>query len=165
MLLLLLSLFRLSQRRIPAFIALMAILMLFIAPVISKALEHHRKNGMNHCIAMSDMQHNDNNGHQKIGHQQAVTLTHSMNHHGIDHIHMGFMDDIACGYCQLLINLPLLAGGFVSFVLLTLMVSRTPPAPLFSGTTIWRFYGESQPRAPPLISSLTRNNDFYFIYC
>ncbi|WP_245737402.1 DUF2946 domain-containing protein [Xenorhabdus japonica] len=115
-----LSLFRLSQRRIPAFIALLAILMLFIAPVVSKTLEHHRENGMNH--------------------------------HGADHIHTGLIDDIACGYCQLLINLPLLAGDFIPFILLTLIVSRAPPALRLSGSTIRLFYGESQPRAPPLIS-------------
>ncbi|AOM42813.1 hypothetical protein A9255_05330 [Xenorhabdus hominickii] len=73
-----------------------------------------------------------------------------MNHHGADHIHMGLMDDIACGYCQLLINLPLLAGGSVPFILLVLTISRAPPVPRFSGPIIQLFYGESQPRAPPL---------------
>ncbi|MBD2796816.1 DUF2946 domain-containing protein [Xenorhabdus sp. 18] len=118
-----LSLFHLSQRRTPAIIALLAILMLFIAPVVSKTLEHSRE-GI-----------------------KAHTMHH---HHGVDHIHMGLMDDIACGYCQLLINLPLLAGGFVPFILLTLIVSRAPPVLRFSGPIIRLFYGESQPRAPPL---------------
>ncbi|WP_233420538.1 DUF2946 domain-containing protein [Xenorhabdus nematophila] len=143
----LLSLFRLSQRRTPAIIALLAILMLFIAPVVSKILEHHRDSttsAMNHCMSMPDMQHNDNNNHHQ------TSSSHAMNHHGIDHVHMGLMDDIACGYCQLLINLPLLAGSFVLFILLTLTISRAPPAPLFLGPTVRLFYGESQPRAPPL---------------
>ncbi|MDC9603867.1 DUF2946 domain-containing protein [Xenorhabdus griffiniae] len=127
-----LSLFRLSQSRTPAIIALLAILMLFIAPVVSKTLEHHReeiKSEINHCMP----------------------ATHTMNHHGVDHIHMGLMDDIACGYCQLLINLPLLAGGFVPFILLTLIVFRALPISRFFGPVIRLFYGESQPRAPPLI--------------
>ncbi|OTA15737.1 hypothetical protein Xvie_02591 [Xenorhabdus vietnamensis] len=101
-------------------------------------------------MSVSDMQNSDNNSHHKTSHDQASLSSHSMNHHGADHIHMGLMDDIACGYCQLLINLPLLAGGFVPFILLTLMVSRAPPASRFSGPTIRLFYGESQPRAPPL---------------
>ncbi|OTA19922.1 hypothetical protein Xbed_01852 [Xenorhabdus beddingii] len=146
-------LFRLSQNRTSAFIALLAILMLFIAPVVSKTLEHHRdgiKSEMNHCMSMSDMQDNGKNIHHKNSHPQAAS--HSMNH-GADHVHMGLMDDIACGYCQLLINLPLLATGFVPFILLTLIVSRTPPASCFSGPIIRLFYGESQPRAPPLNES------------
>ncbi|WP_340614419.1 DUF2946 domain-containing protein [Xenorhabdus thailandensis] len=132
-----LSLFRLSQNRTPAIIALLAILMLFIAPVVSKTLEHHReeiKSEINHCVFVSDM-----------------PSTHTMNHHGVDHVHMGIMDDIACGYCQLLINLPLLAGGFIPFILLTLIVFRAPPILRFFGPVIRLFYGESQPRAPPLI--------------
>ncbi|MDC9588934.1 DUF2946 domain-containing protein [Xenorhabdus sp. XENO-10] len=150
-----LSLFRLSQRRTPAFIALLAILMLFIAPVVSKTLEHYRKNGtcengMNHCMSMSDMQNSDNSSHHNPSHHQVSPPPHSMNHHGADHIHTGLMDDIACGYCQLLINLPLLAEGFVPFILLTLIVSRAPLALRLSGSTIRLFYGESQPRAPPL---------------
>ncbi|WP_099118949.1 DUF2946 domain-containing protein [Xenorhabdus ishibashii] len=131
-----LSLFRLSQSRTPAISALLAILMLFIAPVVSKTLAQHRegiKSGTNHRMSVSDMQ-----------------SIHTMNHHGMDHVHMGLMDDIACGYCQLLINLPLLAGGFVPFILRTLVVSRTPPASSFCGPVIRLFYGESQPRAPPL---------------
>ncbi|MBE8595048.1 DUF2946 domain-containing protein [Xenorhabdus sp. BG5] len=109
--------------------------MLFIAPVVSKTLEHHRegiKSEINHSMSVSDM-----------------PSKHTMNHHGMDHVHMGLMDDIACGYCQLLINLPLLAGGFVPFILLTLIVSRTPPVSRFFGPVIRLFYGESQPRAPP----------------
>ncbi|MDC9614832.1 DUF2946 domain-containing protein [Xenorhabdus khoisanae] len=140
-----LSLFHLSQRRTPAFIALLAILMLFIAPVVSKTLEHHRddiKSEMNHSMSMPDMQNSS--------YHQTAPSSHSMNHHGADHIHMGLMDDIACGYCQLLINLPLLAGGFIPFILMMLTVSRAPPAPRFTGPIIRLFYGESQPRAPPL---------------
>ncbi|OKP02028.1 DUF2946 domain-containing protein [Xenorhabdus eapokensis] len=130
-----LSLFRLSQSRTTAIIAVLAILMLFIAPVVSKTLEHHRegiKSEINHRMSVSDMQ-----------------SAHTMHHHGADHVHIGLMDDIACGYCQLLINLPLLAGGFVPFILLLLIVSRTPPASRFVGPIIRLFYGESQPRAPP----------------
>ncbi|MBI6547359.1 DUF2946 domain-containing protein [Xenorhabdus sp. VLS] len=122
--------------------------MLFIAPVVSKTLEHYRddiKSEINHSMSMSDMQNGHNNSHH-----QTSSSSHSMNHHGADHIHMGLMDDIACGYCQLLINLPLLAGGFAPFILLTLIISRAPPAPRFFGPIIRLFYGESQPRAPPL---------------
>ncbi|WP_237388213.1 DUF2946 domain-containing protein [Xenorhabdus sp. Sc-CR9] len=142
-----LALFRLSQHRTPAIIALLAILMLFIAPVVSKSLECDRdgtKSEINHCMSIPDMQHSNNN------HHQTSSSSHSMNHHGVDHVHMGLMDDIACGYCQLLINLPLLAGSFVPFILLTLTISRAPPTPRFLGPIIRLFYGESQPRAPPL---------------
>ncbi|WP_339373573.1 DUF2946 domain-containing protein [Xenorhabdus szentirmaii] len=142
------SLFRLSQCRISSILVLTAILMLFIAPVVSKTLEHHResvRSGTSHCMPLTDMQENGNNSH----HQQLSDSSHSMNHHGVDHVHTGLMDDIACGYCQLLINLPLLAGSFIPFILLTLVISRAPPTPRFSGPVIRRFYGESQPRAPP----------------
>ncbi|WP_319928969.1 DUF2946 domain-containing protein [Xenorhabdus santafensis] len=137
-----LSLFRLSIRRTPAFIALLSILMLFIAPVVSKTLEHHRdsiKSEINHSMSMSDMP----NQHHQLS-------SHTMNHHGVDHTHTGLMDDIACGYCQLLINLPLLAGNFIPFILLLLIISRAPPALRLYSPIVQLFYGESQPRAPPL---------------
>ncbi len=107
-------------------------MMLFIAPVVSKTLEHSRGIKSEACHGMS------------------IPEMQNSNHHGVAHIHMGLMDDIACGYCQLLINLPLLSGTFVPFLLLTLTISRAPPTPCFSGQTIRLFYGESQPRAPPL---------------
>ncbi|MDR0219677.1 MAG: DUF2946 domain-containing protein [Enterobacteriaceae bacterium] len=146
------SLFHLSQRRTLALIALLAILMLFVAPVISKALEHSRSNHTQNNqgdssaafqgMSMPDMQNDELH--------QTSHSSGGMGHHGADHVHMGLMDDIACGYCQLLINLPLLSGTFIAFILLALTISRAPPARRFFGPIIRLFYGESQPRAPPL---------------
>ncbi|CDH27244.1 conserved exported hypothetical protein [Xenorhabdus bovienii str. Jollieti] len=141
-----LSLFRLSQRRIPALIASLAILMLFIGPVVSKTLEHRRdsiKSEAHHNMPMSGMQNSNNH------HYASSVNGHDM-HHGASHTHTGLMDDIACGYCQLLINLPLLTWVFIPFIWLALTISRTPPVRFFLGSAIQLFYGESQPRAPPL---------------
>ncbi|CBJ81463.1 hypothetical protein XBJ1_2337 [Xenorhabdus bovienii SS-2004] len=94
-------------------------------------------------MPMSGMQNSNNH------HYASSVNGHDM-HHGASHTHTGLMDDIACGYCQLLINLPLLTWVFIPFIWLALTISRTPPVRFFLGSAIQLFYGESQPRAPPL---------------
>ncbi|MFS2222562.1 DUF2946 domain-containing protein [Pantoea sp. B65] len=161
----LLTLYRLSQCRIPALIALMAILMLFIAPEISKTLEHRRMqsdgevmtepsseamDGMD--MAMMPMDHAmdhpmANADHQVMAEQSdestAKTASHLMNGG------MGMMDDFACGYCQLLAHFPVLAWVLIPLISLLLLSSRASPSLLSSVTPVTFFPGISQPRAPP----------------
>lgn len=94
--------------------ALLSVAMLFIAPVISKSLVHHSDcvssaitTAMpeHHGMAMSGM-HHDMAMPEHC--EQNLTMVHPMM---AGHA-MSPMEEIACGYCHLLIHLP-----FVQFVL------------------------------------------------
>ena len=61
----------------------------------------------------------------------------------------GMMDDMACGYCVMLIHLPLMLWVFVALVWLTFKVSLAPPPRLIIRFFILFFPGIAQPRAPP----------------
>jgi len=153
----------------PAVIALMAILMLFIAPVVSKSLEYRRAGDKMDLIstdtmAMSDADMNDDamsamrqrdhsqpppapsNQHTSHGKSFADSLSHAW----MDGSGMGGMDNIACGYCQLLIHLPLMAWVFIPFIWLMLRISRAPPAAIVASPRLSFYCGDPQPRAPPV---------------
>ncbi len=165
----LLTLYRLSQRRIPALIALMAILMLFIAPEVSKTLEHQRMQSdsavssgissdamdgidMDMDMAMMPMNHGmeytmgASDQHDMSG--QAGRSTSDSPRHLMTG-DMGMMDDFACGYCQLLAHFPVLAWVIIPLISLLLMCSRVPPSLRCPVAPETFFPGISQPRAPP----------------
>ncbi|TCL05826.1 MULTISPECIES: DUF2946 domain-containing protein [Sodalis] len=163
----------------PALIGLVAILMLFIGPVVSKSLEHRRV-GVNidpgHTVATAamamagmDMSDDEMNGDgmsamsepdnsqpvpvhdaRHAGHDNH--LAHSALYAWTDGSTSGLMNDIACGYCQLLLHLPLMAWLFIPFVWLMLLISRAPPAAIFTRPLLSFFPGDPQPRAPPLFN-------------
>ena len=94
-----------SRSRLPAWLGLFAILLLFIAPVISKSLahahgaempmmmmSHHGEMAMPEMADMAEMPH-----HMSSSERVRPAPVH----------HMSMMDDSACGYCVLLIHLPL----------------------------------------------------------
>ncbi len=161
----LLTLYRLSQRRIPALIALMAILMLFIAPEVSKTLEHRRMQSDSEVMTetsteamdemdmgMMPMDHAMDHpmataGHHvmadQAGQSTSKIATHVMNDG------MGMMDDFACGYCQLLAHFPVLAWVLIPLISLLLLSSRASPSLISPATPVTFFPGRSQPRAPP----------------
>ncbi|WP_245610151.1 DUF2946 domain-containing protein [Tatumella morbirosei] len=162
------SLIRFSRNKLPAVLAIFAILLLFIAPVISKSLEYRRIDNREeqaehtssenshqmHMMAMSDdsvMDDMDMHGMHTdadtphISSQSSDTTSGlpMMMHDG------GMMDDMACGYCVMLIHLPLMLWVFVAIVWLTFKVSLAPPPPLVIRFFILFFPGIAQPRAPP----------------
>jgi len=160
----------------PAVIALMAILMLFIAPVISKSLEYRRAEAKidlmsTDTMAMSgmDISDADMNGddmsampeqddsqpapvhdgrHADLG----KIFADGMSHAWMDGSGMEGMGDIACGYCQLLIHLPLMVWVIIPFIWLMLRISRVPPAAIFASPLLPFYSGYPQPRAPPSIN-------------
>ncbi|WP_227666455.1 DUF2946 family protein, partial [Klebsiella variicola] len=73
--------------------------MLFVAPVVSKSLMHHQMMG---GMAQTDaaMPHNM--------HAMTMPAAEHAGHHGMDPAEMIF-----CGYCELLIHVPLLLWTFV----------------------------------------------------
>ncbi|MCU5775328.1 DUF2946 domain-containing protein [Erwiniaceae bacterium BAC15a-03b] len=144
------TLFRLSQRRIPALIAILTILMLFIAPEISKALEYrHMPEMATGGMAMDNMLTN---------HTPMQTAPLSAHHSSaaepapIVSSDSGLIDYFACGYCQLLVHFPLLLWVFVALIWLILLVSPSSPWHKISFYPVTLFPGIAQPRAPPAFS-------------
>jgi len=141
------TLHRLSQRRIPALIAFLAIMLLFIAPWVSRTLEHRQiaqegtaaemvMPGMNMAPAHHGM---PDDGDRSAMHQ-APAMSEGM----------GTMDDIACGYCQLLVHFPVLIWLVLAVILLLFTVSRPRLVRYVPIAPVRLFPGVSQPRAPPV---------------
>ncbi|EPY4558338.1 MULTISPECIES: DUF2946 domain-containing protein [Klebsiella pneumoniae complex] len=131
--------------------ALLSVAMLFIAPVISKSLVHHSDcvssaitTAMpeHHGMAMPGM-HHDMAMPEHC--EQNLTMVHPMM---AGHA-MSPMEEIACGYCHLLIHLPFVQ--FVLTIMLWLMLLcvhlSLPLQAIFS--PIFRAWAPQRARAPP----------------
>jgi len=135
------SLFTLSRHKWLSALALLAMLMLFIAPVISKSLEQQRavQGGehkmMSHTAGMM----------MDMGAMKMPASSHLMPGAGAS-----LMDDIACGYCQLLLHIPLIVWLFIPFIWLAWRISRTPPSPVIAPLLAQHDDAEALPRAPPV---------------
>ncbi|WP_244212389.1 DUF2946 domain-containing protein [Buttiauxella izardii] len=135
------SLFSFSRHKWPSAIALLAMLMLFVAPVISKSLEHRRAAAsgehsmMNHAGGMM----------MEMGAMEMPASSHLMPGMGAS-----LMDDIACGYCQLLLHIPLIVWLFIPFIWLVWRISRAPPPPVIAPLLSQHDDAEALPRAPPV---------------
>lgn len=117
-------------------------LMLFIAPVISKSLEHSRvaKDG----------------GHQMAGQASGEMMEMgAMKMPASSHLMPGagasLMDDIACGYCQLLLHIPLIVWLFIPFIWLAWRISRALPPPVIAPLLAQHDDADALPRAPPVV--------------
>ncbi|MEJ4043604.1 DUF2946 domain-containing protein [Erwinia sp. SLM-02] len=202
------SLLSLSQRRMPAFIAVLAILMLFIAPEVSKTLvqwraanavtAHDVHPGRSHhampdgpmtmrgisdasperAIPAHDMAgtaaHNmaEMTAHDMPGtpaHNMAGTPASGMAHHAAPAISAGssaekspsmanhdalqpgmtMMDDLACGYCELLVHFPFMIWVLIPLIWLLCTSTRAPPVRLIVSFFPFFLPGTCLPRAPP----------------
>ena len=146
-----------SPNRFAAWLAVCAILLLFIAPVISKSLISEAGR---HSMMMPGMAMNDDDGMSMTA-DRAMTHQHEMSVPGMaamspleharmmQHHPMSMMDDSACGYCVLLAHLPLNLTLLPLFWSL-LQAAREPDLPLFQ-PVIARFIPQFfHPRAPPV---------------
>lgn len=140
-----------SRSHLPACLGIFAILMLFIAPVISRSLEHARV-GQSETATMTDCgmdmsAHGHHHSPEPDGTASAQSMTMAMQT-GSHNMAM-MMDDSACGYCVLLIHVPLLDLASSPLFWSGSLLSRAPPLyyifPLFAHV----IHSESQPRAPP----------------
>lgn len=113
--------------------------MLFIAPVISKSLEQRRAatNGEHHVMSLSSGMM------MEMGNMEMSTASHLMPGASL-------MDDIACGYCQLLLHIPLIVWLFIPFIWLAWRISRAPPPPIIAALVPQHDDAEALPRAPPV---------------
>ncbi len=136
--------FAVARRRLPAGLALLALLLLFIAPVISKSLMMQRG-------AMSTMMHDAASAPAAHHHGaiSAMAETAAAPQSLFPHHPVSLMDDSACGYCALLIHLPL--DSCRPPALWALLRAAIPSAPLrlqpfiASWIPIW-----FRPRGPPV---------------
>ncbi|MGD8165535.1 DUF2946 family protein [Pantoea sp. FN0307] len=166
--------FAIARSRFPAWLALLAMLLLFVAPVISKSLmaQHgYISLMMAHmsAMAMSEPTEAEDASHDQgcaadSARQQSPPVAEHVHHHAATeiaalpsfadvshhrHYHMSMMDDSACGYCVLLIHLPLDSVRLPQ--LWTLLQEAIPAAPLqlqpfvASWIPIW-----FRPRGPPV---------------
>lgn len=138
-----------SRNRLPACLGIFAILMLFIAPVISRSLEHARV-GQSETASMADcgMDMSTHMHHPPPSASNAKASMPMAMQTGSHNMAM-MMDDSACGYCVLLIHVPLLDLAYSPLFWSGSLLSRAPPAhyifPLFAHVA----HSEAQPRAPP----------------
>ncbi|HWH90035.1 MAG TPA: DUF2946 domain-containing protein [Pseudomonas sp.] len=125
-----------------SWIALFAMLMIFIGPLISQSMpmDQHASTSMPMSMDMSmDMPVMDHGGHHA---QPAAEHCPPQSSH-----HMLWEK---CGYCSLLFNCPALTGGgdFVAFNIAPLN-SYTPPSPRL-GHARQAFFPGARTRAPPI---------------
>ncbi|WP_128086809.1 DUF2946 domain-containing protein [Pantoea deleyi] len=125
------------RQRLTACIAILAVLLLFVAPMISKNLAAHHammadRPGMSAMSAEMPMMHH--HGEMPMADPAAGD--------------MGF----ACGYCDLLVHVPLMLWVFIPFIWWMCLISRAPPAPGAPPSPRrrrqWRL---NRPRAPPFL--------------
>lgn len=63
---------------------------------------------------------------------------------------MSGMDDIACGYCVMLLHMPVLLAMVLFIGWFSLLLRRAPPAWRYCALPVRLFTGDLQPRGPPV---------------
>ena len=142
---------RSSIRQFAAYIALLSVAMLFIAPLVSKSIVQ-----MNDCITDNGMMHNmqmaDHSIHMHEGSITPESCEHGamVNHFLMSSVGQSPAEDIACGYCQLLIHFPFLIL-FIA-VLIRQLATLTLFIPFARSIQLWVFRPWSLrfARAPPV---------------
>ncbi|AWS52450.1 DUF2946 domain-containing protein [Providencia rettgeri] len=144
---------RTSIRQFAAYLALLAVVMLFIAPLFSKSMRL-----MEHCVSTnpnSTIEHSSMAGHSMHSHQgmlmpENCDVSAPMNHMLMTGIGQSPMEDIACGYCQLLIHFPFLIL-FIAVVIRQL-ATLALFIPFERSVHIWLFrpWSLHLARAPPI---------------
>ncbi|MBI0437513.1 DUF2946 domain-containing protein [Dickeya dianthicola] len=139
------SLFELRQRRTPAWLGILALVMIFLAPLVSQSLR------ANHHVQIALRLHH---------HSPSTSLSTPKHHHHHHHamaasaMPKGDMDEIgmdhaACGYCVLLSYLPLLTlSGLLQPIAAIWSPRWQALRPVFSLFSDPRFLSPL-PRAPP----------------
>nr|WP_282563988.1 DUF2946 domain-containing protein [Providencia rettgeri] len=144
---------RTSIRQFAAYLALLAVAMLFIAPLFSQSMRL-----MEHCVSPNShnaMEPPSTAEHSMHSHQgmlmpENCDVSTPMNHMLMTGIGQSPMEDIACGYCQLLIHFPFLilfiAAVIRQFARLTLFI----PFECYVQIRLFRPWSLHFARAPPI---------------
>lgn len=128
---------RATTQKLTACLALLAVLLLFVAPVISNS----RLDAPHHGSATVTLTDVSAHHHAEQGHHSTMASSH----------HAAAMQDegFACGYCELLVHVALIVWAFIPFIWLTLLLERAPPIPCASAPCSPQRYAVHHPRAPP----------------
>jgi len=134
------------QQQLTACIAILAILLLFVAPVVSKSLMYQQMQAMDA----------DASAHSAMMSHHDMTMMPGMKMHGSSSSAMlmgdhSMMDEgqFACGYCELLVHVPLVFWAFIPIIWLLLIITRAPPPRCIVARVIARRCRCQHPRAPP----------------
>lgn len=132
-----------------AYLALLAVAMLFIAPLISKSMMQ-----MTDCSPMDGMAaHSMHHSHQDMPLPEECATSTPMNHFLMSGIGLSPMEDIACGYCQLLVHFPFIIL-FIAIVIRLLAILTTclalEPCVRLS---LFRPWSLRLARAPPILAT------------
>ena len=106
------------RQRLTACVAIVAVLLLFVAPIVSKTLLERQTRidpVASHSPSSAMPMH-----HHDMPMEMAMP---GMMHHNMDD------GEFACGYCDLLVHVPLMMWVFIPFIWLMLVISRAPPLP------------------------------------
>ncbi|HGY2353387.1 TPA: DUF2946 domain-containing protein [Citrobacter farmeri] len=138
---------RIRTNHIAAWLALIAVAMLFVAPAISRTIAHRTgcqhithampgtMSGIHHDMAMSAICEPSSLMDQQMMSGKAMSP----------------MEEIACGYCQLLVQLPFIQFAIVFLLwLLLLFVLRFSLIPLIC-VTLFQPWAPQRARAPPAV--------------
>ncbi|SPY78394.1 DUF2946 domain-containing protein [Providencia rustigianii] len=133
-------------RQSAAYLALLAVAMLFIAPLISKSMEQ-----MNSCAeSHGAMAEHSMSQHHDMPLSEHCEQGGAMNHMLMVSVGQSPMEDIACGYCQLLVNFPFLilfvAAIIRQLATLTLFIPYERCIQLW----VFRLWSLRLARAPPI---------------
>ncbi|MCA7012788.1 DUF2946 domain-containing protein [Dickeya dadantii] len=150
------SLFELRQRRTPAWLGILALVMIFLAPPVSQSLR------ASHHVQISSPHHHPLSANLSMSahHSHHAMASSAMPKGDMDEMGMGMgigigigigigMDHAACGYCVLLSYLPLLTlSGLLHPVATAWSLRWQALRPVFSLFNDPRFLSPL-PRAPP----------------
>ena len=135
------------RHRYTAWLALLAMLMIFVAPVVSQSLAMAHAPA-EHEAAMHEAAMHEAKGHEAKGHEAGISAHSHGDPASAPAEHSGH-DLAKCGYCPLLTQLPALEG--CSGVVLGVALQRSEPAPhggcKHHVTTDG--FPDALPRAPP----------------
>ncbi|WP_145600297.1 DUF2946 domain-containing protein [Yersinia frederiksenii] len=141
-----------QRRHYSAWLGIAAILMLFIAPVVSVSLAlSYDQNPPSVILAdatMDDrameMAHHGGGETAHKGTQASHATQHGASHEGM------MQDHAACGYCVLLTHLPLLNTPFKAEIRSAQLLAGISLPLFISSAIIEDTYSESQARGPPV---------------
>jgi hypothetical protein len=143
-----------QQQRLTACTAILAVLLLFLAPVVSKSLMTHQGISTSSAavVSVSTPEINDPAMEQMANmadmHHMPPAATPAFPGEQ-DHHSMTMGDDSACGYCELLIHVPLMLWLFVPLLWLIMLVARILRSPPVLSPLIQRWSFRQRPRGPP----------------
>ncbi|MBA0159454.1 DUF2946 domain-containing protein [Pectobacterium atrosepticum] len=138
-----------SIKRVAAWLAIFSMMMLFIAPVISKSLVQLAACQVStHHMPAASQHHHGAHEHEACHHG---STPHNLM---MSSVGLSPMEDIACGYCQLLVHLPFILSVILPLLWLLLSAHRPTYSPDFVCPTLFRPYCPQRARAPPDAVSL-----------